>query len=397
MKPSARLRLMLCALLLIGGCASAPQLPPMPPAHDLFADRVFAPPPRPVSADDLFRLSPEMQAYLHSAQFSSHLRKSGAESGLVDALYKKGELKLEYDAAATRNAADTFAAKKGNCLSLVIMTAAFAKELGLNLEFQNVLVDEQWSRANNIYFASTHVNLKFKVGQEQLHSYEPANRTLTVDFIRPADAASLSTRVIDEQQVVAMYMNNRAAEELVADKVDAAYWWARAAIQKDPSYIAAYNTLGVIYQRHGDYALAERVYKRALEREHEDTIVMHNLIPVLAHLGKAEESQTLAARLKTIQPTPPFFYFDKGMKAMEVARYAEAKALFEREVARSPYYHEFHFWLAIAHWRLGDSRAARDQLALAVDTSTSAQTTQLYSGKLDYLRSLAAGRQKPGY
>ena len=397
MKPPARLRLMLCSLLLLAGCSSAPQLPPMPPAHDLFADTAFAQPATPASADNLFRLSAEMQAYLHSAHFSSHLRKAGPESGLVDALYKKGELKLEYDAAATRNAADTFASKKGNCLSLVIMTAAFAKELGLNMEFQNVLVDEQWSRANDMYFASTHVNLKFKVGQEQLRSYEPANRTLTVDFMRPADAENLRTRTIDEQQVVAMYMNNRAAEELVANRVDAAYWWARAAIEKDRSYITAYNTLGVIYQRHGDYALAERVYKRALEREREDTIVMHNLVPVLARLGKTEESNALAARLKTIQPTPPFFYFDKGMKAMEEARYAEAKALFEREVTRSPYYHEFHFWLAIAHWRLGDSRAARDQLALAVDTSTTAHTAQIYSGKLDYLRSLSVGGRKMGY
>ncbi|MBC7685538.1 MAG: tetratricopeptide repeat protein [Bdellovibrionales bacterium] len=388
---------MLCPLLLIAGCSSAPQLPPMPPAHDLFADTAFAPPATPVAAENLFRLSAEMQAYLHSAQFSSHLRKAGPESGLVDALYKKGELKLEYDAAATRNAADTFASKKGNCLSLVIMTAAFAKELGLNMEFQNVLVDEQWSRANDMYFASTHVNLKFKVGQEQLRSYEPANRTLTVDFMRPADAENLRTRTIDEQQVVAMYMNNRAAEELVVNQVDAAYWWARAAIAKDPSYITAYNTLGVIYQRHGDYALAERVYKRALEREREDTIVMHNLIPVLTRLGKTAESIALAARLKTIQPTPPFFFFDKGMKAMEEARYAEAKALFEREVTRSPYYHEFHFWLAIAHWRLGNSRAARDQLALAVDTSTTARTTQIYSGKLDYLRSLSVGGRTMGY
>ena len=390
MKSTARLLLTLCSLLLVAGCSTAPALPPMPPAQDLFADGAFRKPATPVSADELFRLDPSMQAYLRSAYFTSALRKHGAERGLVEALYQKGELQLEYDADATRNAADTFAEKKGNCLALVIMTAAFAKELKLNFDFQNVLVDEQWSRSSNMYLASTHVNLRFTVRGEHLRSYDTSRHTLTVDFMPPKDAASLRTRVIDEARIVAMYLNNRAVEEMSAHRTDAAYWWARAAIVKDPSYITAYNTLGVVYQRHGDFSLAERVYWRALEREREDTIVMHNLVPVLARLGKTEESVALAARLKTLQPSPPFYYFDKGMKAIETGRYADAKGFFEREVARSPFYHEFHFWLAIAHWRLGESRAARERLSMAVDTSTSANATKIYLGKLDYLRSLTA-------
>lgn len=389
-----RLLLSICTLLLATGCATEAPLPPMPPAADLYADKLFAPPKESVKADKLFELSAPMRAYLHSSQFATHMRKGGNEHGLVDALYKKGELKLEYDAAMTRNAADTFDAKTGNCLSLVIMTAAFAKELNLDFEFQNVLVDEQWSRSGNMYFASTHVNLKFRVKSEHLRSYEPATHFLTVDFMPPADAKQLRTRPLEEQRIVAMYMNNRAAEEMAANRVDAAYWWARAAIEKDPSYITAYNTLGVVYQRHGSFELAERVYKRALDREREDTIVMHNLVPVLARLGKTEESKALALRLATIEPTPPFHYFDKGMKALEEHRYSDAKALFAREVSRSPYYHEFHFWLAIAHWRLGEARAARDQMTLAVDTSTTSEATKLYSGKLNYLNSLTqAGRK----
>lgn len=388
MKTGARLLLTVCSVFFVAGCATEAPLPAMPPAHDLFSDTVFKPPVEPVRSDQLFTLSAPMRAYLHSSRFSQYVRNEGAEHGLVDALYKKGELKLEYDSQVTRTAADTYEVKKGNCLSLVIMTAAFAKELGLDYEFQNVLVDEQWSRTGSMYFATTHVNLKFKVRKEHLRTYDTADRTLTVDFMPPADAKSLRTRPIEEQRLVAMYLNNRAAEEMAMNRVDAAYWWARAAIEKDPSYITAYNTLGVVYQRHGSYAMAERVYKRALDREREDTIVMHNLIPVLAHLGKTEESAALAARLKTIEPTPPFYYFDKGMKALEEAKYAEAKALFEREVARSPYYHEFHFWLAIAHWRLGEARAAHAQMTLAVDTSTTADATRLYSGKLNYLRSL---------
>eukprot|EP01041_Mallomonas_annulata_P029420 gene29419-51416_t len=45
-----------------------------------------------------------MKAYVRSPYFSSAIRNAGKDHGLVDALYKKGELKLEYDAASTRDA-----------------------------------------------------------------------------------------------------------------------------------------------------------------------------------------------------------------------------------------------------------------------------------------------------
>jgi Tfp pilus assembly protein PilF len=385
MKTATRLLLAICILLMAGGCATT-QLPPMPPATDLFGDSNFKPPAQPIRADQLFAVSAPMKAHLDSPQFRAQLRSAGPQRGLFDALYKKGDLKIEYDAAITRDAASTFAVKQGNCLSLVIMTAAFAKALGIEVNFQSVLVDEQWSRSGNIYVSSTHVNLSLPFRTDVTGTLMGAGRALTIDFLPPDDADLLRTMPIDEQTVVAMYMNNRAAEELAAERLDEAYWWARAAIETNPTYIVAYNTLGVIYQRHGDLVLAERVFKRALDREREDTIVMNNLVPVLARLGKTEESKALAARLAQIEPTPPFYYFQKGMKAITAGRYDEAKSMFAREVKRSPYYHEFHFWLAMAHLRLGEARAADEEMTLAVDTSTSTDTTKLYSTKLAYLR-----------
>jgi transglutaminase-like putative cysteine protease len=55
----------------------------------------------------------------------------------VQALYQPDQIRLEYDAAVTRNAAQAFEARTGNCLSLVIMTAALARELGLTVRYQS--------------------------------------------------------------------------------------------------------------------------------------------------------------------------------------------------------------------------------------------------------------------
>ena len=131
-------RLMFSALLALAcaGCAGVRTAPQATPA-ELFADGLFRPPATPASTADLFKLSPAMQAYLRSARFGALLRTHGQERGLVEALYRDGDLKLDYDASITRNAAATYDMRTGNCLSLVIMTAAFAKELGLGIEYQS--------------------------------------------------------------------------------------------------------------------------------------------------------------------------------------------------------------------------------------------------------------------
>jgi Tfp pilus assembly protein PilF len=387
MKLSLRLWGASIACALAAGCATAP---PGPPAviNDLFSDARFGPPTQTIGAQRLFELSPSMLAYLNSDVFRGEVQRKGPEMGLVDALYDRQSLQLDYDGSLTRTAAETFAAKRGNCLSLVVMTAAFAKALKLDVSFQDVKIDTEWSRNGNLYMGNTHVNLSV-VAPSTLNTNngESLNR-ITIDFVPPLQAGQQRMNRISENMIVSMYMNNRSAEEFAKGQIDNAYWWARAAVERDPSFVAAYNTLGVVYQKRGDTDLAERVYKRALAQAPDDTVVMSNLVPVLAQLGKGEESRALAARAASLDPEPPFFYFEKGIKAMEAGKFADARQLFGREVRRSPYNHEFHYWLAMAHLRLGAAQAARDEMAIALDNSTSVDASRRYSSKLAALRSL---------
>jgi len=376
----------LLSLALLAGCAGpSPRLSAPPPA--LFADAAFGPASETVGSAGLFTLSPAMRAHLRSPAFSALLRSRGLERGLVEALYSKNELRLDYDASVTRGAADTYAARAGNCLSLVIMTAAFARELGMSVRFQAVDVDDTWSRDGSLVLVAAHVNIALghRKPRERLYD-DSADRELVVDFLPPPDAARFRTRELDEEELVALFLNNRAAEALVAGRIDDAYWWARAAVHGNPAGATAYNTLGVIYQRHGQPALAERAYRAALERAPESLVTLQNLAPLLAQLGRGEEARALAQRAAAIQPTPPFYYFDQGLAAMKRGDFGAARALFEREVGRAPYNHEFHFWLALAHLRLGDAAQARAQLAQAVDTSTRRDLRDAYSAKLAHLR-----------
>src|SRR4029434_3239483 len=129
-------------------------------------------------------LSPDMQRYVDT-EIASRLKARSRQQALVDALYRKGDLRLEYDSATTRNAAQAFDARAGNCLSLVIMTAAFAKELGLQVEYQSAFLDESWSRSGDMVFRSGHVNVT--LGPRTVDPrYSVDSRTVTIDFLPPA-------------------------------------------------------------------------------------------------------------------------------------------------------------------------------------------------------------------
>ncbi|WP_204315496.1 hypothetical protein, partial [Stenotrophomonas maltophilia] len=82
-----------------------------------------------------------------------------------------------------------------------------------------------------------------------------------------------------------MYLNNRAAESLAAGKIDDAYWWAREAILTDSRWLAAYNTLAVLYRRKGMHAESVATLRVVLEREPGNTQALSNMILSLRDLG----------------------------------------------------------------------------------------------------------------
>ncbi|MGZ7030277.1 MAG: tetratricopeptide repeat protein [Terriglobales bacterium] len=371
-------------LALLTGCASAPPATLAPPT-ELFADASFAPPSTPVDASDLFILSPEMRDYLHSAAFTTLLHSMGKQRGLLEALYTRGKLKLDYESSYTRNAAETFRDRAGNCMSLVIMTAAFAKELNIPVRFQSVDM-ESWTRSGDFYLLNGHVNIM--LGSRTEISDVLPEQVLVVDFLPAPETETLGSHLLSENEIVSMFQNNRAAEDLISGRIDAAYWWARAAVVRHPASATPLNTLAVIYDRHGDKPMAERVYRAALQREPENLTTLRNLQPVLAALGKTEEAQAIGKQLAGLEPVPPFQYFHQGVAAYQRSEYDKARDLFRREIKRAPYNDEFHFWLAATYLQLGKFTDASKELALAVDTSTQSEVRKRYSAKLAHLRQL---------
>jgi tetratricopeptide (TPR) repeat protein len=344
-------------------------------------DERFGPPSEPVLASEVFALSAPMRAFLANGEFSSPLNHRGPQDLLFEALYRKGQLKLDYDATTTRNAAETFDLRAGNCLSLVIMTAAFARELGLQVHFHEAWLDPTWSHSGDFLLAIGHVNISLGPRSFDFVSGR-LRQQLLIDFLPPEALDGLKSKEISEETILAMYLNNKAVEALVANRLDDAYAYARESVRQTPTFPGAFNTLGVIYLRHGDAPQATEVFRHVLEHDPGNTGALSNLADSLDREGRSAAAAEVRAGLARLNPDPPYHDFQLGQEAMRQRNYHAAQDYFAREVARDDSNHEFHFWLALADLGLGNPELARKQLQQAMETSASPRERNLYAAKL---------------
>jgi Tfp pilus assembly protein PilF len=393
-----RFGLFVVMLALLAGCASKA---PSAPGAELLRDQAYAAQAQALpSAQDLFALSPTMRAFLAAeGQVLTPLRDP--RRALVDALYRPrapgvAGLRLEYESSRTRTAAEAFDARAGNCLSLVMMTAAFARHLELTVSYQSVRVDDYYSRSGSLTLASGHVNLLLgpRFTRGLLDRADPD--LLVVDFLSPRDIRQQRSLPLQEHTIVAMYFNNRAAELMAAGRLDEAYWHARESLRHDPGFVHAANTLGVVHLRAGHADAAEAAFRHVLAHDERAVAALGNLVALLRAGGRTAEAEPLALRLAALQPQPPFHWLRLGREALAAGDAARAVELLRRELRLQPEQDEVHFALAEALLRQGDVAGAQHHLARAAEFSTRRVDQSRYEAKLVHLRAALRPAARPG-
>ncbi len=372
-------RLLLLGCVWLTACASPPVTTPPP---DVWHDALFVAPVQRPDATDLLAPTAAMRHYLHE-RIAPQVRRKGAQMALVDALYTGGELQLEYDARRTRNAGEAFDARMGNCLSLVIMTASFAREMGLQVQFRQVLGAPALEQDGDFTFVVGHVNLVLSSPRLDSRVVAPTGDGLVIDFLPGQDVSHQRVQVVDERRIRAMYMNNRAAEALAAGQVNEAYWWLRGAAAADAGFSNLYNTLGVVYRRQGALAQAEQALRAASRMDPANEHVRGNIGSLqLAQARAADGVPPASGQGQQVRSNR----FDRARAALAEGRPEQALLLLNGELGLTPRNAELHHWLAVANARLGNTDRARMHLELAADYSSGTAKQALYAAKLVRLK-----------
>jgi tetratricopeptide (TPR) repeat protein len=351
--------LALCAVF--AGCASAP-----PTATDLpWHDQRFGHDPALVDTDlgTLFALDAPTLRELQSAVAGRPGGQGARTARLLELVFGPDLKTFAYAGGHSTPAAQTWHNRRGDCLSLSILTVALARALDVQAQLQEVRVPPLFDRRGTVDFLNQHVNVlvpnerDLRAGGRLL----PAG-AIVVDF-EPQPGTRAKGRPLTDAEVLARFLNNRAAEQLAAGDERRAYAHFKAAILADPGFLPAQGNLAQLYLRAGLQADAEVLLRRALAHDDSSDFALVSLQQLMLVQGRADEARAFAAALAARRDRDPYYWFGLGLRRLQDGEPARAAAALERAQALTSGFAEIHQVLAIAYWRDGRLHEARDQLA----------------------------------
>ena len=185
-----------------------------------------------------------------------------------------------------------------------------------------------------------------------------------------------------------MYMNNKAVEALAKGE-PMTHTHGRARRSCRVRSISARTTLWVSSTcAVATWRRLTKVFSYLLEREPANARAMSNLAQVFARQGRDAESGVLLRRLAQDRTDRPVSLLQPRSGGDGTAEFpASARELFAKEVARADYQSEFHFWLAVANFKLGDIEPAQKSIESGDGQwRDRARTASLYAAKLAWLQ-----------
>lgn len=268
---------------------------------------------------------------------------------LVDFLFKKPGLGMEYSADATLTVEQAYRTRKANCLTFTLLTVALARESGLQAYGQELDDIVAWRVDDNIIYGFNHVNAGIAMGRSRF----------TVDVARDEVVARNPPEPISDRRLLALYYNNRAAELLAHTSPAAAVPYMAMALQLAPSYAGAWANAGVLYLRQGDPRTAERNYLKALALDPANASALVNLVTLYGNNGDETRRAIYARRIEKIQAKDPYFQFLQAEDDEKQGDYAGAVQHYRRAIRLYDGDSRFYLGLAHAYQQLGEERHAQ--------------------------------------
>ncbi|WP_417346828.1 tetratricopeptide repeat protein [Ferrimonas sp.] len=341
--------------------------------------------PRPVMQEEaeLFLLPPEEQQRFLSFYEAPENRQVPAHRRLYRYLEYSMDNFTYY--GATYTASEVVQEGAGNCLSLAILTTAYANLAGIEVEYLGVTTNPVYLKREKFGLISNHVRTRlydpnFQPEEGVLYARRPS---VVVDYFPTAN--NWEKGAVSHAAFMGMYFRNLAAEALTTEQLGRAGWLVTQALEWDPHSGDNINLLGVIYRNMGLQALSEKSYQYGLEADPDHLDLLSNYRLLLRRQGRAEEAEQLTRRIEQSRDPSPFRWLSLGDQSFESGDYQRALRYYDTAIERAPYLHHGYAGKGKALFKLGRKEEAKQALALALQHTHEDEQEDLYRAKLAIL------------
>lgn len=303
----------------------------------------------------------------------SHQRKHKAIESLAHWLTSKEGHNMRYDLSANLFPIDSFAQKRGNCLSFTILLVSLAKVLDIDLEYNDVDLPDIWGLEDD---------------QQGLVLFRHMNavrrtpyRTQIFDLAIDEYDYGFPQKEISEDKAVASLYSNIATQKIQAHDYTSALHYIKYAISLHPQNPDFWVNLGVIYKKDGKINNAERSFLHALNLSDADSLAasnLENLYRQQKQTAKAEYFSKLAAKAKQKNP---YVHYKIASEQLDKKRYRSAR----RSISRAKKLHNqdprFYVLSSIIEQYNNDFVSAIEDIQTAYTLTVSNDDRRNYSKK----------------
>jgi len=287
----------------------------------------------------------------------------------------------------TLDARTTLEEKRGNCMSLAVLTAALANRFNVDIRYQMVHRLPVYQEYNNIIFNAKHIRsvLYPSVADIQSSDSTPLIKARAVVDYYPSPFSYVSGNV-DENGLLGKYFRNLSAEALSKKDYSRSYYLLKASLQYEPKHEESINNLAILYRRVGMPDKAEEFYRYGIKHAKNRLTLLKNYRAFLKSQNRDSEVIILEEELKNYHDPDPFPWVHSANDAFDQADYHLALTHYDRAIELAPYLHQAHFGRSKSLYMLGKINSAELAMERAQNEAYDQRSKDLYASKLAVLR-----------
>lgn len=364
--------LWLALALLLGACTTYEGFDSVGFVREKMAARLEADPASRLDVESFevpFELDDEVRAFIEQRLRPTRKQEDQVEE-IVSFIF--GTLDLQYELTPTRNAAQTFRDREGNCLSFVNLFVGISRERRLNPFYVEVNDYQKWRYRDGTVVSQGHIVAGMYVDGD----------LRTFDFLPYRPKSYRNFEIIDDLRASAHYYNNLGAEAMFEGDLATAESLLEKAVALEPTFAKAVNNLGVALFRQGRIDDAIARYRRGLEMQPENVALLTNLAGAYQRQGRTEEASALLEQLDGLEETSPFFFIYRGELALAKGDTRGALEFMAEALRRDSEVPEVHVGLVQVYLALGELKKARHHVARALRLDATHSEARRYAALL---------------
>lgn len=338
---------------------------------------------QPVPTEEEIFFLPESEQKKFLSKYNKYISK-GIRADRAISLYLESAIDdFTYD-GETYIAEDAYKKQHGNCVSLAILTQAYANIVGVETSFREISTYPIFKKEQDILLVSSHFNTKLIAPKE-------SQDTNWIDIIRAGTIVDYfpqqNTFYIGNAKypsLVSKFYANLATDALIKSDFDLSYSLVSEALKFTPNNPELINLLAILHRRAGDSSTAKRIFEFAVKHDLTSSNLIASYRFLATLLGDFELVNQLDNEMEKAAKTP-FDYLQIAINSTNRKQYYKAKEILKTIINHYPYLPEPHFQLAKIHYLQNNYDLAKAALEEAIKMADSQEKAGMYEAKLKSL------------